>query len=268
MPDLIPYEHHPIPGVPGGTYDDHPGLPILGLHTTEGRSIGAAEAAYEAKQVAPHFTADLTQRIVARHLPSDRSASAFKNLPGGVQTNRRGRKVMQVEIVGFAADSPNRSDSELRFLGQFVRQLCAEEGIDFLTYLPFRDRADVPAHRLTADQWLTFHGVCGHQHVPENDHWDPGALDYARALRLSAPPTPTPIPAPGGDMFTYEYDPDGAGPANVQLIQVEGGKQVRLNGAQILANRRRPEALATHITPAVDKATYDRYREAFGPVIS
>ena len=31
--------------------------------------------------------------------------------------------------------------------------------------------------RMTDDEWNAFDGWCGHQHVPENTHWDPGKLD-------------------------------------------------------------------------------------------
>jgi hypothetical protein len=27
------------------------------------------------------------------------------------------------------------------------------------------------------DEWKMFSGWCGHQHVPNNDHTDPGAID-------------------------------------------------------------------------------------------
>jgi hypothetical protein len=30
--------------------------------------------------------------------------------------------------------------------------------------------------------WEQFNGVCGHQHVPENKHWDPGAIAWARLI--------------------------------------------------------------------------------------
>ena len=36
------------------------------------------------------------------------------------------------------------------------------------------------AQRFTNVQWENFTGVCGHQHVPENDHGDPGDLPIDR----------------------------------------------------------------------------------------
>jgi LysM repeat protein len=39
---------------------------------------------------------------------------------------------------------------------------------------------------MTFAQWLRFRGVCGHQHVPENDHRDPGAIDINKLMRFAA----------------------------------------------------------------------------------
>ncbi|RMF59089.1 MAG: hypothetical protein D6746_08790, partial [Bacteroidetes bacterium] len=39
--------------------------------------------------------------------------------------------------------------------------------------------------RFTIDEWNKFSGVCGHQHVPDNDHWDPGKLDAVTILRVA-----------------------------------------------------------------------------------
>ena len=33
-------------------------------------------------------------------------------------------------------------------------------------------------------QWKKFNGWCGHQHVPENKHWDPGSISVSNLMRL------------------------------------------------------------------------------------
>jgi hypothetical protein len=38
--------------------------------------------------------------------------------------------------------------------------------------------------RLTDGQWEGFNGICGHQHVPNNTHWDPGAFDIKAFAKL------------------------------------------------------------------------------------
>ncbi|MBD9700618.1 peptidoglycan-binding protein [Streptomyces sp. ID01-12c] len=46
---------------------------------------------------------------------------------------------------------------------------------------------------MTGTQWNSFRGWCGHQHVPENDHGDPGSMDFGRVIELAkGGPTPTP----------------------------------------------------------------------------
>jgi hypothetical protein len=34
-------------------------------------------------------------------------------------------------------------------------------------------------------QWEAFKGVCGHMHVPENLHGDPGAIDFPKLIALA-----------------------------------------------------------------------------------
>jgi hypothetical protein len=49
----------------------------------------------------------------------------------------------------------------------------------------FLDAADVSAHgqnRMSVDEWNRFAGWCGHQHVPGETHWDPGAIDIDAIL--------------------------------------------------------------------------------------
>jgi hypothetical protein len=52
--------------------------------------------------------------------------------------------------------------------------------------LKFLDEAGVnknPKNRINVGQWAGFSGWCGHQHVPVNGHWDPGAIDIDRLLK-------------------------------------------------------------------------------------
>jgi hypothetical protein len=44
--------------------------------------------------------------------------------------------------------------------------------------------------RMTEDEWTDFDGWCGDQHVPKNEHWEPGKLDIERLLRIKRPGTP------------------------------------------------------------------------------
>lgn len=170
-----------------GTYTGGPKR--LVLHTTEGWSLESAESAYQAKTIAPHFTACFATRRWAQHIDTASSASAMANLSGGVQTNRDG--AVQIEIVGFAAYTQDMSDDDLRWLGGIVREICEREGIDVNRYKTFVGTEAGTIATTTAKQrmpfaeWESFNGVCGHQHVPENHHWDPGRFPYQRMLDLT-----------------------------------------------------------------------------------
>jgi hypothetical protein len=39
---------------------------------------------------------------------------------------------------------------------------------------------------MTPAQWTSFRGVCGHSHVPENDHGDPGDFPISTVLAMAA----------------------------------------------------------------------------------
>ncbi|MGW3492038.1 hypothetical protein ACWDEM_32480, partial [Streptomyces sp. NPDC001054] len=43
--------------------------------------------------------------------------------------------------------------------------------------------------RMSAAKWSSYRGHCGHQHVPENDHGDPGAFPMAAILAAASSAT-------------------------------------------------------------------------------
>ncbi len=59
--------------------------------------------------------------------------------------------------------------------------------------------------RMSNSQWSNYRGHCGHQHVPENDHGDPGAFPMAAILdrakgTTAAPSKPATTPTSETDM--------------------------------------------------------------------
>jgi hypothetical protein len=49
----------------------------------------------------------------------------------------------------------------------------------------FLDAAGVnhtPRNRMSVEEWKVFSGWCGHQHVPSESHWDPGAINISQLL--------------------------------------------------------------------------------------
>jgi hypothetical protein len=215
--------------------DDHPGVHFDAncgcLHTTE----GITRPGYEGGATAPNvtFVPDMkAQRLQAvQHFPIDMSSRALKNLTGGVETNTL--NVTQVELVGTCDPKHRRSwdgagkilagrdyiywpdapDWALRDLAKFMAWCETEHGIPLegpINWVRYPDSYGFNApQRFSAAQWRVFKGWCGHQHVPENDHGDPGNINFARLLDYAhalagahaapgpkPPPKPTPKPAP------------------------------------------------------------------------
>ncbi|MFB7672956.1 hypothetical protein ACFC26_16260 [Kitasatospora purpeofusca] len=222
------------------------------LHTTEGPKLYD----YDGGRSAPTVTAvpDFTeQRLVwYQHFDVDESARALVNAPGGVETNNA--NIFQIELVGTCDPAthdawtrrgvghifwPEPPDWAVRDLAWLMRWLRDEHGIPLtsgLEWLPYPASYGRSRARMPFAQWTNFRGWCGHQHAPENDHGDPGALPIDRLLAVAAgqtpPPTspapkPAPTPVPEDDMTPDELLatpvplavlPDGYVPTVAELL--------------------------------------------------
>jgi hypothetical protein len=188
------------------------------LHTTEG--IGLPN--YDGGSMAPNLTAvaDMAAKQLRwhQHFDIDRSSRALRNLAGGVQTNTL--NVVQTEFDGTCDYSKRNNwgsriagkdyiywgdppDWALRDAADYLRWLNANHSVPlsgplmWLTYGPDSRRPGItPASygaspaRMTFAQWNAFKGICGHQHVPENDHGDPGSLPFTKLIALAKGTTP------------------------------------------------------------------------------
>lgn len=188
---LSGYERDPEPGA---------GLPRAAgatkvvIHTTESdpgswRTIRNLWRGREAwGRGLPHFLAEGDRYV--QLLPLDVAAYTLENLPGGVETNRCGPAI-QVEIVGRARNG--LTDVDYEALGRWLADLV-KAGVPLNLsqhprfYGPDAGFTLAQVHarqRMGHDEFHSFAGFCGHQHVPENSHWDPGALDGARVERIA-----------------------------------------------------------------------------------
>lgn len=173
----------------GGTYAGYPWRIVL--HTVEGSSSAGLAGSHP---YPPHVWYNPATRQLWQTVPFDRSAFALYRAPGGVETNKA--NALQVEISGRAQDTPNWPNEWLTNLAEdVVVPMCrfvAEQGGQI-------DLSDVPAagaipgsasefapQRMASSRWATFRGLCGHRHVPTNDHWDPGAMDVQRIAAHAA----------------------------------------------------------------------------------
>jgi hypothetical protein len=196
-------------------------------HTTEGRSLPS----YNGGAMAPTVTAvpDISAKRLRwyQHFDIDESARTLANKLGGVQTNTA--NAFQMELVGTCDDRyrvswngkragvdyihwPTAPDWALAEIAWLVRWLHQNHRVpltcvkDWLAYGTDSRRPGItPASyganpaRMSHTAWRNFTGWCGHQHVPENDHGDPGSMNFARVIALAGGAT-TPPPQEESDM--------------------------------------------------------------------
>lgn len=171
---------------------------VIVWHTTEGTSLPS----YGGGAVAPNLTAvpDFKAKRLRwyQHFDFDTSSRALVNRSGGVETNTL--NVCQVEIVGTCDPSthakwakagyahlytPDLPDWAIRDLAAFARWAHEEHGVPLssgVTFKAYPGSYGSNGVRLSNAKWENFRGHCGHQHVPENDHGDPGLLPMAAIL--------------------------------------------------------------------------------------
>jgi hypothetical protein len=162
------------------------GPPRIVLHTSEGRTGPGAlltlNAGLLVKRFAYHLGVDLPTRTVDQYVPFDRAASTLRR-PTSLQTNRQGSVCIQICLTGRSADVRSIPADDLRWLGREVLYpIMRAYGVPDVWATFVGPEAGVIAtptapQRFTADEWVRFSGVCGHQHVPGNDHWDPGVIN-------------------------------------------------------------------------------------------
>lgn len=172
------------------------------LHSTEGWGLPP----YDGGAKAPHMTLvpNFTTRkfTYVQHFPFNMSSRALRNLDGGVQTNMD--KAIQFEIVGTCVKSthngrkadhlymPELPAWALHDIGKLVEWCNHEYGMS-MTAPVFKSYETLSpgtvSVRMNQTRWNGFTGWCGHQHVPENIHLDPGNIDapsimaYARTFQ-------------------------------------------------------------------------------------
>lgn len=188
----------------------YPGSPmetnVVVWHTTEGTSLPD----YSGGSEAPNFTARpdfMAKRLVwYQHFDFDASARALVNAVGGVETNTL--NVCQVEIVGTCDPAshkkwgsmphlytPELPDWAIRDLAAFAKWAHDNHGVPLTSGVTFKaypgSYGTSNGVRMSSSTWNNFTGHCGHQHVPENLHGDPGLLPMATILARAKSATST-----------------------------------------------------------------------------
>jgi len=175
----------------GGPYTAGPFRGVI--HTTEFTYYTPSKKIYYTHYDPPHFTLVMEESDAKfyQHFPISVAARALENRPKGVETNRR--SAIQIEIAWTAADIDNLPEAMVERLWDWMRWVETQTGVKRTNPAEFRGEEAKGLDgtgRMTNDEWNAFDGWCGHQHVPENEHWDPGKLDIDRLLRITRPGTP------------------------------------------------------------------------------
>jgi len=197
-----------------GEQPRHPDSPPrIILHTTEGRHT------YD-YPFPPHFTLGLVgdpdslpagdywlpgvgnrtyrtgDQLRHQHCDLNLTSYALLHRSGDPETNHEGSHCVQVEIISMAADPPGWSDAMYGLVASWLA--------DVITALPelkpcldnypavWSARGsygfDTP-YRVSWNTWKNGLNqqptLWGHQHVPGNSHWDPGALDAVKLSRMA-----------------------------------------------------------------------------------
>lgn len=261
---------------PGGVIDPNVGV----IHTTEGTS----RPSYEGGATAPNYTAvpvfhqGRYQRLAwFAHFPDNRSSRALRNEAGGVETNTL--NALQVELVGTCAPGtrdawrkagrafvfwPDAPQAALEDLAEFVAWAHETHGIRLespaATWTPYPESYGAGGQRFTFDRWRKFYGWCGHQHVPENTHGDPGALQFGRVL--------------GYARDLVDDGPDDRPPLHLSVDRVQDAFRAALDqdlpptGRRARRHVRRLQRALRHVYPGqdlratgiVDQATLDAWK--------
>lgn len=211
--------------------------PKIVLHTVEGSGrYSYNPSSYYGHSSWPHCTIDGVG--IHQHLPIDQYAFALYNASGGAETNRA--NAIQCEVLWYAGRIDELPDDIMGHLADWVGWVLVQTGAP-LIFAEFRgdgSYGENAPQRFGGQEWLDFTGICGHQHVPENDHWDPGDFPVDRLRRAIVgfdPPTPEPVP--------QEEDDD-----TMRLIAVDNDRGIFLVGATFQASgKAKGKALARHI---------------------
>ncbi len=174
---------------------EYTGGPVkLVLHTFEGyygNMEGAVALMMGRNTGIYHILVDLETRWIVQLMPLNAACSALVH-PDNVETNKD--SAIQVCILGKAENMPAATEEQLKWLGEAVfatlKTYVNDINLDNISFFYGQDcgwtlaSVDAP-QRFTSEQWDNFSGVCGHQHVFGNDHWDPGGLNVIRAVNYA-----------------------------------------------------------------------------------
>jgi hypothetical protein len=171
-------------GYNGGAYTGGPFRIVL--HTTEGSSAKSAIDEFKT-EYAPHFV--VNEGAIYQLLDTSIAGAAMRH-KGSPETNRL--SAIQIEMVGFAGKPKNLA--MLANVARLCRWIEAEHHVPQVwpngLCVPAVNGKDGNKHNRSVEGWLKG-GYFGHEHVPENVHWDPAlTLEETKIVTPNAFPVP------------------------------------------------------------------------------
>lgn len=149
-------------------------------HTTEGHGIETMWNVLKNKNAASHFLIDPSagDSQVYQMIPLNKAARSLQNDQGDWhETNKAGDHTIQIEIVDYARNAGNWGE---HFYADLAALACLiDHRVDVIRNAP----SFVNPKQMTDAAFEVFRGHCGHVHVPDNDHWDPGKLSTIKLFR-------------------------------------------------------------------------------------
>lgn len=150
-------------------------------HTTEspsGHGVDAIANVLYTKGAEVHCVIDPETGRVHQMVPFDNFARGLMHPNGTPETNRA--NCIQVEICGYASKSDEWPKSYYEHLAALAVLIEHRKPIPRKAPRRFSTKPN----RYSPTGFVGVKGHVGHQHVPHNDHWDPGALRAPYLLRL------------------------------------------------------------------------------------
>lgn len=204
MTTLTGPQYYPGANKTSAWYEDNYGgdamdVNVLTIHTTEGTSLPSYGGGASAPNIT--FVPDFKNKTLRayQHYRVDISSRALVNKLGGAATNTN--NVTQAEFVGTCDPKtskrwseagvqhifwPQAPDWALREMAEYVAWLHENHGVPLVApakWPPYPSSfGNGQGQRMSAAEWNRFRGVCGHMHVVENDHGDPGSLAIQKVL--------------------------------------------------------------------------------------
>jgi len=160
-------------------------------HRTVGNDFDGNVRVLVREEFEPTLLWDPWSGRIGQFFAADRGSYALKHV-GNPPTNTHGVIHVQVEIVDHGrtvsiTDTPMKNADEIM---HWLLQLGIPETLPAGPMLP------LGTHKSCSASTWNKSGHFGHCHVPENDHTDPGRMDFGKLFGLTKPPAPKPQPTP------------------------------------------------------------------------